>query len=305
MDTKILEDFLQLAESGNFSRAAAERNVTQPAFSRRIKMLEIEVGVPLIDRSSYPTSLTRAGEAFRDAAADIVQRFNLAIDLVRTENTLDDSTVKLAVSRSVSIHFIPEWFAAISKHVESFNVRVHTDSVHNCIHALVEGDCHYMVCFAHPSVPLGLRRKDFPYRVLGHAELIPVSKADDTGAPWFQLPGTAEKPVPFLQYSHDVYAAKVLEQVLAQHDEKLNTEVVYEGEIPEALKQMVIAGHGVAFVPDRIVTAELASGSIVRAGAPALAIPLEIRVYGRSAFSDNVNDVLDTIVQLENAAPKR
>ena len=94
MDIKFLEDFLQLAESGNFSKAAAERNVTQPAFSRRIKSLEIAVGVPLIDRSNYPTSLTPAGEAFRDAATDIVQSFYLAVEAARAENARDFATVK-------------------------------------------------------------------------------------------------------------------------------------------------------------------------------------------------------------------
>jgi len=295
MDIKILEDFLQLAESGNFSRAAAERNVTQPAFSRRIKMLEIEVGAPLIDRSSYPTCLTPAGEAFRDAATDIVQRFQLAIESVRAENTRDLSTVKLAISRSLSISFVPDWFSAISKHVESFKVQVHTDNQHNCIHALVEGACHYMICFSHPSVPLAIRRRDYPCRILGHAKLIPVSRATDDGRPWFGLPGTADKPVPYLHYAPDVYIGKVLEQ----QEWELHTEQIYEGDIPEALKQMALAGHGLAFVPDRIVAAELKSGELVRAGTDAYSIVMEIRVYGRAPFSQDVGTIFDTINDLE------
>jgi DNA-binding transcriptional LysR family regulator len=305
MDIKILEDFLQLAESGNFSRAAAERNVTQPAFSRRIKMLEIEVGVPLIDRSTYPTSLTLAGEAFRDAAAGIVERFQLAIETVRAENTRDDTTIKFAVSRSMSINFVPEWFTALSKHLESFNVHVHTDNLHNCIHALIEGDSHFMACFAHPSVPLGIRRKDYPCRILGHASLIPVSKADHEGVPWFELPGNSRRSVPYLAYSPDVYIGRVLEQVLGQREEELHSETVYRGEIPEALKQMAIAGHGVAFVPDRIVADELADGMLAHAGAHSYAVPLEIRVYGRGSFSDGVQQVLDTIIELEKARPQQ
>ena len=301
MDIKILEDFLQLAESGNFSRAAAERNITQPAFSRRIKVLEIEVGVPLIDRSSYPASLTLAGEVFRDAAADIVARFNLAVKTVRAENSRDHATIKFAVSRSLSVHFVPDWFTALTKHLEFFNIHVHTDNLHNCIHALVEGDSHFMACFAHPSVPLGIRRKDYPCRIIGHDSLIPVSKADDEGVPWFQFPGTADRPVPYLKYSPDVYIGRVVEQVHGQRDEELHTETVYEGEIPEALKQMAIAGHGVAFVPARIVSDELANNTLVRTGSNSYSVPVEIRVYGRESFSDDVREVLDTIVDLEKS----
>ena len=53
-----LEDFLALASTGNFSRAAEERHMTQPAFSRRIRALEEWLGVVLIDRTTHPAALT-------------------------------------------------------------------------------------------------------------------------------------------------------------------------------------------------------------------------------------------------------
>jgi len=60
-----LDDFLVLAESGNFSRAADERHITQPAFSRRIRALEEWLGVELFDRSAQPARLTEAGRWLR------------------------------------------------------------------------------------------------------------------------------------------------------------------------------------------------------------------------------------------------
>ena len=47
MNLSWLEDFLALAASGNFSRAAQERHMTQPAFSRRIRALEEWLGATL------------------------------------------------------------------------------------------------------------------------------------------------------------------------------------------------------------------------------------------------------------------
>ena len=64
METKWLEDFISLAETRSFSRSAELRHVTQPAFSRRIQSLEAWLGADLIDRTSYPTSLTPSGEVF-------------------------------------------------------------------------------------------------------------------------------------------------------------------------------------------------------------------------------------------------
>ena len=73
MELKWLEDFVSLARTGNFSRSAGERHITQSAFSRRIQALETWLGVALIDRSTYPTSLTPAGREFRETAEEAVR----------------------------------------------------------------------------------------------------------------------------------------------------------------------------------------------------------------------------------------
>jgi DNA-binding transcriptional LysR family regulator len=54
MNLSWLDDFLTLAAIGSFSRAADERHMTQPAFSRRIMALEEWLGVDLFDRGSKP-----------------------------------------------------------------------------------------------------------------------------------------------------------------------------------------------------------------------------------------------------------
>ncbi|MGB8711722.1 MAG: LysR family transcriptional regulator, partial [Onishia taeanensis] len=60
MELRWLEDFIALARTRHFSRAADEQNVTQPTFSRRIKLLEEEMGTTLINRQTLPLSLTPA-----------------------------------------------------------------------------------------------------------------------------------------------------------------------------------------------------------------------------------------------------
>ena len=77
MELNWLEDFLTLSATGNFSRAAETRHVSQPAFSRRIRNLEYWVGAPLVDRSVYPITLTPAGEAFRKNAEETIRRLLL------------------------------------------------------------------------------------------------------------------------------------------------------------------------------------------------------------------------------------
>ena len=78
-----LEDFLALAATGNFSRAADERHMTQPAFSRRVRALEEWLGVVLIDRTTHPAALTEAGEWFRSVAQDMLARVSQIPDEAR------------------------------------------------------------------------------------------------------------------------------------------------------------------------------------------------------------------------------
>ena len=100
MDLKWLEDFISLAETHSFSRSAALRHVTQPAFSRRIRSLESWLGVDLIDRTAYPTRLTPAGELFHGQALEILAQLSHARALLRGQQSVP-STVNAYVGADV------------------------------------------------------------------------------------------------------------------------------------------------------------------------------------------------------------
>src|SRR5437870_7840648 len=97
MELKWLEDFLSLVETRSFSRSAELRHVTQPAFSRRIRALETWLGADLIDRTSYPTRLTPAGDTFKTQAAAILAHINNARALVRGKVPLPSDTIEFAL----------------------------------------------------------------------------------------------------------------------------------------------------------------------------------------------------------------
>ena len=86
METKWLEDFVSLAETRSFSRSAQLRHVTQPAFSRRIQSLEAWAGTDLVDRSSYPTRLTPAGQTLYEQAVEMLQALTLTSASIRYDD---------------------------------------------------------------------------------------------------------------------------------------------------------------------------------------------------------------------------
>lgn len=75
MDFEQLEAFLVVADQGNFTRAAAQLSVSQPALSRSIQRMETELGQPLFERKSRSVALTGAGELFQSRAQQILSLF--------------------------------------------------------------------------------------------------------------------------------------------------------------------------------------------------------------------------------------
>lgn len=61
MDIKWFEDFISLVEHRSFTKAAEERHVTQSGLSRRIRSLECYLGVELVKKNVYPTTITDIG----------------------------------------------------------------------------------------------------------------------------------------------------------------------------------------------------------------------------------------------------
>ncbi|CAN5831053.1 als operon DNA-binding transcriptional repressor AlsR [soil metagenome] len=83
MDLRSVQCFLRVADTLHFGRAAEELHLSQPALSQRIKTLERDVGVALLDRDRRGVRLTEAGRAFLSPAQAAVAHGDNAIDLAR------------------------------------------------------------------------------------------------------------------------------------------------------------------------------------------------------------------------------
>ena len=72
MELRVLRYFLAVARTGTLTAAAAQLNVTQPALSRQLKLLETELGVQLINREHKPVTLTPEGIYLVKQAEDMI-----------------------------------------------------------------------------------------------------------------------------------------------------------------------------------------------------------------------------------------
>ena len=195
MDTGWLEDFLSLAETRSFSRSADQRHITQPAFSRRIRALERWVGAGLVDRATYPVTLTGEGVQFRHTAQEILARLYRERDEFRANERRDQDTISFAALHTLALSFFPHWMTTLVPRVVRLKTRLIADDVHGCVASLVEGDCDFLLCFAHPAVPILLDPAQFPSIKLAVDRLIPVCARDAAGEPRFRLTAGAEPEI--------------------------------------------------------------------------------------------------------------
>ena len=280
METKWLEDFVSLAETRSFSRSAQLRHVTQPAFSRRIQALEAWAGIDLVDRSSYPTRLTPAGETFHSQALDILGSLQSTRNMMRSHQVAGQDMIEFAVPHSLAFSFFPHWVMDLRKNFGAVKSRLIALNVHDAVMQLTEGSCDLLIAYHHPSQPLQLNPDRYEMLSLGHETLAPYAKAGADGQPMFRLPGTASQRVPFLSYAAGAYLGRLVEQIVKLSPAPLNLDAIFETDMAEGLKAMALEGHGLAFLPGSSVKKELKSKRLLRAAAPGVCeLAMEVRIY--------------------------
>ncbi|MCJ0763366.1 LysR family transcriptional regulator [Variovorax sp. CYS-02] len=279
MNFSWLEDFLALAASGNFSRAAEERHMTQPAFSRRVRALEEWVGTELFDRTSQPATLTPAGEWFRTSAHDLLARVARVPGEARAVAEAHSTTLRFAATHALSFTFMPGWLRALEQRTRVGPVSLVSDVLQRCEAMLLHSQVQFVLCHAHPQAPGELQAQDYPSVCVGNDVLVPVSAPGADGAARHSLsPASASAPVPILSYSPESGIGQILREVRGPALAHSATHNVFTAHLASVLRTMALDGRGIAWLPQTLIADDLASGRLVEA-APDGRIAVELRLF--------------------------
>jgi DNA-binding transcriptional LysR family regulator len=280
LELKWLEDFVSLAGAASFSRAAKARNITQPGFSRRIKALEGWVGAELIDRSVSPSVLTPAGARFLDTATRVVDDLNGVRDRLRSQERQEAATLVFGALHSLSLGFFPRWLRSVEARTGPVRSRLVADNrtLDGYLSALADGECDFLLTYSHPAVPVLADDPMYERRIVGIDRLLPMSGTGPDGRPLFVLPGRPGHPLPLLRSSSGSFIGRCLAGV-GEGWPVLHLETVYENAMVEGLKAMVVAGFGIAWLPESGLSDEIAAGTVARAGDQRFTIDVAITVY--------------------------
>lgn len=281
MEIRWLEDFCALARTRHFSRAAEEQNITQPTFSRRIKLLEEEMGMMLVDRETLPLSLTQAGELFLAASEEITRSLRETKERCLELERAEAERLRFATTQSIFLSFFKGWFAELETSVAlGVNLKSAAWAGRQLIQTLEQGQCDLIICYWAKEMALFdlLDGPDYEHLVLAEETLFPVTALNQSGLPKFALPGTQKFPLAYIGYNDQTALYRVIQQHLDQILHPPHLLVVNENAQATSVKAMIAEGYGVGWLPERLLSGS-SDQRLVPAGDESWHIPLEIRVY--------------------------
>ncbi|MFK7877068.1 MAG: LysR family transcriptional regulator [Paracoccaceae bacterium] len=264
MDLNWLRDFDCLARTLNFTRAAEERNITQSAFSRRIKALENWVGLPLVNRATYPIQLTDAGRQFLPVAKGAVSQLVETREAIRDSDDGDSRFVRISVLHTISVNYLANRIENMQLDIPDLRTRVVSDSLSTCCELLIEGAVDIMLCYYHSSVAPRIDDAIFARKDLLSERLIPVASAARARKDGWDLSNPAGAPIPYLAYEQSSFLGLVVENTVGQ--KPLPVETIYIDALVETIKRRVLQGSGFAWMPEAAIATELADGTLVAIG---------------------------------------
>jgi DNA-binding transcriptional LysR family regulator len=115
MNTRLLTYFVKLVETENFTRAAEQLHIAQPALSVAIKKLEQQLDLPLFHRNERKVTLTHEGEVLLEYARLILQQINDANIAMAELKGFEKGEVKLGVPSMLGSYFFPEILMAFKR----------------------------------------------------------------------------------------------------------------------------------------------------------------------------------------------
>jgi LysR family transcriptional regulator, hypochlorite-specific transcription factor HypT len=271
------EDYLALAETLNFSRAAELRHVTQPAFSRRIRALEGWVGAALFIRTTHGVSLTPAGEHFHDQAEVLTRAL---YQLRRDTLEVSDRRVRplsIAATHALSFTFFPKWVRRNDRVLALGNLNLISDSMQACEQMMLRGDAQFLLCHHHKNMSSRIGSGQFKSIVVGADTLVPLSAPAANGIARWRL--HRGEPVKYLAYSAQSGLGRIVAAQWGVKDRPFALETVFTSHLAATLLSMARAGDGVAWLPRTLAEEDISAGLLVEAGAPEFQIPIEIRLF--------------------------
>jgi DNA-binding transcriptional LysR family regulator len=277
MDTRLLQDVLVLLEEGSLSAAAERRNLTQPAFSRRIRAFEDWVGIPLLNRTAnridvHPRLATRSEEI--RATIDRIE----SLRAVLRSGSPNERDLVFSVQHALAMTVFPKVLESFHLTDQTITARLRTSNREECISLFVRGEADYLLVYEARGLPPLPFDESIGRHIWMRDTLIPLCG----GHLRYKL-GPDNRPndrFPLITYPAESHFGRLL------HRDGLETALLADGAhvsvetaFTVGVRKLVQYGQGVGWLPHSMCQKDLASGAMIDLSDAYGQVPLDVSIF--------------------------
>lgn len=248
MDIEDLRTFVELADAGGVTPAARRLGVSKSIVSRRLARLEADLSVQLVARTTRGAALTEAGAIFRDHAAKVCAEIDIA-----KETILPAGEVRGRLRIAAPLSFGPTHLAAVFADMARRHphLQIQTCYTDRFVDLITEGfDC---------AIRLGhLQDSNLIARRVGPIYGVLVASPE-----YIDAHGAPDTPDELLDHQALMQGTEAWQFMDGQKAITVRPQGRFKADNGTALVSAAIAGLGIAYLPQRLIEEQLASGALV------------------------------------------
>ena len=243
MDIQNLKAFLLVAETASFSLAAERLHLTQPAVSKRVALLEDQLGTELFDRIGRVISLTEAGKALLPHAKSVQQELDAAERSVRDLAGDVAGQLRLATSHHIGLHRLPPVLSSFSREFPGVQIDIDFMDSEQAYELIMQGKVELAVVTLAPNeegnvISLPVWQDPLDFMIAKDHELLRTNTV-----PSLQAMSRHPAILPGL----NTYTGQIIKRLFDQH--KLQLEVSLATNYLETIRMMASVGLGWTILP--------------------------------------------------------
>lgn len=291
LEIRWIEDLLALEQEKSISQAAEIRHVTQSAFTRRIQNIENALGFQILKRYSKNIDFTEAGQVLLASSKNIQNQLTTTIKYLEKNVKNNELTVKFSVSHSLITQFFPRFIHELSTNMEDLKLEIIAANLKQGMRLLKDGSCDFLIGYCDQKTLQQLDLSFFVFHKIVEMEILPVTTLNNDGTPKYSL----DQPFPLLAYSKQAYLRNCVDEVI---ENKLDYRTLYETDNAGDLKELVLQGLGIAWLPKLLVEKEIAENKLKVVDCNQYNLFQDVYIIRREmAFSNRINYIWNTLTK--------
>jgi len=266
--------FYEVARHGSFTAAARGLMVSQSTLSIQVKQFETDMGVMLFERRKGGVDLTEPGaEAFLVAERVFGDIDRLRALLQATESQIA-GLVSIGTVNSIGIYLLPPILTRFKDAFPDVQVKIDFKESEDVMDLLYGGKVDMAI------VPWNRNYSDLEAIKLTQNKMFLVAPPDHPLASSDDVSPRDLEKYPFVGYAQGMHTRTLMDSLFRRM--AISLEYTIESANSATIKHMVMAGMGLAVLPEIAVASELRHGQLVRIPVPTLVMAQEVMLYHRS-----------------------